>query len=102
MSPAALQDPPRPLSARASGRGGPPPTSTRRSIPSEKNPSDSPSADQNGKVALSVPGSGTGETDENRRIHRREMPSSPVATNPSASPSGDRANCGVVTEPAVS
>src|SRR5262249_17356729 len=53
--PSAHHDPPHGLAASASGRGAPPETATRRSLPPAKKATDRPSGEKNGSCAPRLP-----------------------------------------------
>ena len=95
MTPSRFQLPPRPSGASASTCGAPPVVSTVLSLPPAKNPTDRPSADQNGNAASSVPVSGCACIVSSERIHSCGTPRRGAATNASRPPSGDKASCTV-------
>src|SRR5262245_53928111 len=89
ITPSRFQAPPAPLPASHRGCGGPPETSLVRSLPPAKNAMERLSGDQNGFVALSVPGKGCIVSESNERSQRRVLPEESLTTIARRRPSGE-------------
>src|SRR5436309_4694866 len=91
MNPPRFHEPPRPFGASHNVWGGPPLTAIFFSFPSEKNPTDWLSGDQNGKLAPLVPASTVAFVESRARIHSSVWPDVSVAGKTSRRPSGEMA-----------
>jgi len=92
ITPREFQLPPRPNGASQMDLTDDfPSAATFFSCPSAKNPSDWPSADQNGKVAPSVPGIGSALSFERGRTQIWALPLESSATKAILAPSGESA-----------
>jgi len=91
MVPSAFQVAPRPLGASHTSEGVPPSTATVFSLPPAKKPSERPSGDQNGKVALSVPVNARACRVFNGLTHKTTAPCACAAAKARLFPSGESA-----------